>query len=71
MKFIKRTNTIRIMQKSAAILTMLLTMMIASCENGTDCNINNVAYNRIQLYDAQTKNNVVADEGNDNCVENK
>ena len=50
MKFIKRTNTIRIMQKSAAILTMLLTMMIASCENGTDCNINNVSYNRIQLY---------------------
>lgn len=42
----KRRNTIR----AAAIITMLLTMIISSCENGTDCNINNVSYNRILLY---------------------
>lgn len=36
--------------QTAAIITMLLTMIISSCENGTDCNINNVSYSRIQLY---------------------
>ena len=46
-------------------LLIMATMIFIACDNGADCNINNVAYNRIQLYDAQTKNNVVADEGND------
>ena len=46
-------------------LLIMATMIFVACDNGADCNINNVAYNRIQLYDAQTKNNVVADEGND------
>ena len=50
MTFIKREKASRILLKAAAAITMLLTLAIAACDNGTDCNINNVSYNRIQLY---------------------
>ena len=40
----------KITKKTTAIITILLTLIITSCDNGTNCNINNVSYNRIQLY---------------------
>lgn len=40
------------MRHISAILTAIVLFIIASCDNGADCNINNVAYNRIQLYSA-------------------
>ena len=53
MTFIKRIKTIHALKISAATITMLL-MIVSACENGSDCNINNVSYNRIQLYGADT-----------------
>ena len=50
MSFIKRTNIIHTLHTAAVLAIALLTLTIASCENGTDCNINNISYNRIQLY---------------------
>ncbi|MBQ3152485.1 MAG: hypothetical protein IJB77_03365 [Bacteroidaceae bacterium] len=38
----------------SALLTAIVLLITASCDNGADCNINNVAYNRIQLYSAIT-----------------
>ena len=40
------------MRHISAILTAIVLFITASCDNGADCNINNVAYNRIQLYSA-------------------
>ena len=40
------------MRHISAILTAIVLLITASCDNGADCNINNVAYNRIQLYSA-------------------
>ncbi len=50
MTFTKQKRNIHTLQKTAAAIIMLLTLTIAACDNGTDCNINNVSYNRIQLY---------------------
>ena len=47
MTFIKKVKASRILLKASAAITMLLTLAIAACDNGTDCNINNVSYNRI------------------------
>ena len=41
-----------------AAITMATTMN--SCDNGSDCNINNVSYNRIQLYDATNPQDTIA-----------
>ena len=40
------------MRHISAILTAIVLFITASCDNGADCNINNGAYNRIQLYSA-------------------
>lgn len=32
------------------LATIAVASTIAACDNGSDCNINNVSYNRIQLY---------------------
>ena len=40
------------MRHISTILTAIVLFITASCDNGADCNINNVAYNRIQLYSA-------------------
>ena len=59
MRFIKRINTL---QKAAAIIAILLTLTIAACENGTDCNINNVSYNRIQLYASEMQEDTLSEK---------
>ena len=40
----------RALQTTAATIIMLLTLATTACENGTDCDINNISYNRIRLY---------------------
>lgn len=40
------------MRHISTIFTAIVLFITASCDNGADCNINNVAYNRIQLYSA-------------------
>lgn len=59
MTFIKRAKASRSLQKAATALIMLLTLAMAACDNGTDCNINNVSYNRIQLYSVGESENIV------------
>ena len=56
MTFIKRITSTRAMQTTTALI-MLLMLAFAACENGTDCNINNVSYNRILLYGADNEQN--------------
>ena len=60
MTFIKKVKASRILLKASAAITMLLTLAIAACDNGTDCNINNVSYNRIQLYGTGESSNTPA-----------
>ncbi len=45
-----------------ATLTALLLLILVSCDNGADCNINNVAYNRIQLYSAIAGNDTIGSD---------
>lgn len=37
----------------------VILLFLCACDNGSDCNINNIAYNRIQLYDAKYKNDTL------------
>ena len=46
----------------SAILSAVLLLIFASCDNGADCNINNVAYNRIQLYSAIAQYDTISSE---------
>ena len=50
MTVIKKRKATRVLQRTTAVTMALLTLFFAACDNGTDCNINNVSYNRIQLY---------------------
>ena len=59
---LKKGTIINTLQKTAAIITLLLIIIISSCENGTDCNINNVSYNRIQLYGAEIQEDAVSEK---------
>lgn len=58
----KKGTIINTLQKTAAIITLSLTIIISSCENGTDCNINNVSYNRIQLYGTETQEDAISEK---------
>lgn len=85
MSFIKRTNIIHTLHTTAVLAIALLTLTIASCENGTDCNINNISYNRIQLYGANILEDTISQKysyqdtltvkliinGNDSIIVNK
>lgn len=54
------TKKIMMKKNIFTALVALLMLTIFSCDNGADCNINNVAYNRIQLYGAITDNDTIA-----------
>lgn len=49
----------RKIQQFALLLAIATLTTIVACDNGTDCNINNIAYNRIQLYDASYRQDTV------------
>ncbi len=49
----------RTLQTAAATIIMLLTLATTACENGTDCDINNISYNRIKLYGSNESQDVI------------
>ena len=58
MIFAKNIKAIHTLLKTAAI-TILLTLTVTACDNGADCNINNVSYNRIQLYGTNAQKDTI------------
>lgn len=40
----------------SAVVVLYIAVAIAGCDNGGDCNINNVSYNRIYIYKADAEN---------------
>lgn len=47
-------------KKISIAAAMAISVIFAACDNGSDCNINNVSYNRIQLY--STTDNTTANK---------
>ena len=47
-------------KKISIAVAMAISVIFAACDNGSDCNINNVSYNRIQLY--STTDNTTANK---------